>query len=275
MKVILSRKGFDSSYGGCPSPIFPDGTMLSMPIPSDIGNCSYDELVIGNEKSYAQIWQELAPNSKHSQNCHLDPDLRKNIKPNRPTDWKAAFGQTAAAQSHLESHKVGIGDLFLFFGWFRKVEYIKNKLSYVKEPSFQAIYGYMQIGEILKGEDIKKCPWHPHSDDVHVYKKNGTLTNNAIYISSDNLIIDGQNTGLSGFGTFSFSEDKVLTKRGCSRSQWKLNDVFGKVPLTYHSESSVKDGYFQSAKRGQEFIFDEDTRVINWAKNIIGVESAY
>jgi len=33
MKVILSRKGFDSSYGGCASPILPDGTLLSLPIP--------------------------------------------------------------------------------------------------------------------------------------------------------------------------------------------------------------------------------------------------
>ena len=34
MKVIISRKGFDSGYGGMPSPILPDGTMISMPIPS-------------------------------------------------------------------------------------------------------------------------------------------------------------------------------------------------------------------------------------------------
>jgi len=33
MRVILSRKGFDSSFGGCPSPILPDGTLLSLPIP--------------------------------------------------------------------------------------------------------------------------------------------------------------------------------------------------------------------------------------------------
>ena len=33
-KLILSRKGFDSGSGGCPSPIFPDGTMFSLPIPS-------------------------------------------------------------------------------------------------------------------------------------------------------------------------------------------------------------------------------------------------
>ena len=35
MKVILSRKGFDSSNGGIVSPIFEDGTMVSFPIPSD------------------------------------------------------------------------------------------------------------------------------------------------------------------------------------------------------------------------------------------------
>lgn len=34
MKVILSRKGFDSANGGIVSPVFPDGRMLSFPIPS-------------------------------------------------------------------------------------------------------------------------------------------------------------------------------------------------------------------------------------------------
>ncbi len=33
VKLILSRKGFDSSSGGVPSPIFSDGRMLSLPIP--------------------------------------------------------------------------------------------------------------------------------------------------------------------------------------------------------------------------------------------------
>ena len=30
MKIILSRKGFDSGYGGMPSPILPNGIMLSI-----------------------------------------------------------------------------------------------------------------------------------------------------------------------------------------------------------------------------------------------------
>ena len=42
MKVIFSRKGFDSGFGGMPSPVLPDGTMLSMPIPSKGDLVHYD-----------------------------------------------------------------------------------------------------------------------------------------------------------------------------------------------------------------------------------------
>lgn len=35
MKVVLSRKGMDSRAGGIPSPILPDGTLLSLPIPNE------------------------------------------------------------------------------------------------------------------------------------------------------------------------------------------------------------------------------------------------
>ncbi len=37
MKVILSRKGMDSTSGGIASPILPDGTLLSLPIPDKMG----------------------------------------------------------------------------------------------------------------------------------------------------------------------------------------------------------------------------------------------
>ena len=33
MRLILSRKGSDTSFGSVPSPIFPDGRMVSLPIP--------------------------------------------------------------------------------------------------------------------------------------------------------------------------------------------------------------------------------------------------
>ena len=33
MKIILSRKGFDSDFGGYPSLIMPEGRTISLPIP--------------------------------------------------------------------------------------------------------------------------------------------------------------------------------------------------------------------------------------------------
>ena len=43
MKLILSRKGFDSSCGEQASPIMPDGTLLSLPIPDDEDNAGEKE----------------------------------------------------------------------------------------------------------------------------------------------------------------------------------------------------------------------------------------
>ena len=37
MRIVLSRKGFDSAAGGAPSPVLKDKTMLSLPIPEKAG----------------------------------------------------------------------------------------------------------------------------------------------------------------------------------------------------------------------------------------------
>ncbi len=44
MRLILSRKGFDSSSGGCSSPIFPDGSMIALPIPDKRSPIQYQDL---------------------------------------------------------------------------------------------------------------------------------------------------------------------------------------------------------------------------------------
>ena len=46
-KLILSRKSFGSGSGNCPSPIFPDGTMFSLPIPS-MDREQFDDLQHGD-----------------------------------------------------------------------------------------------------------------------------------------------------------------------------------------------------------------------------------
>ena len=125
MRIILSRKGFDSANGEQPNPILPDGTLLSLPIPDKRGNNSFSSLY-WNGMSYYNIIHSLKPNTKlKAENmCHLDPDLREEVK-DRKLGWKPAFGQSDTALSHLRKNHVSIGDLFLFFGWFRATE-IKN-----------------------------------------------------------------------------------------------------------------------------------------------------
>ena len=260
MRIILSRKGFDSSYGGCASPILPDGTMLSMPIPSEDDACGFDEIHYAG-KSYADIWRELKPTGNYRTRCHLDPDIRTGIRDN-PKDWVPAFGQVNQAETHLEKFNIQQDDLFLFFGWFRETVYRDNKLCFRRDaPDIQAIYGYLQVGEILRGRATDRCYWHPHA--------NRSEPNNTIYIASSHLCFDGDDTGLPGSGTLMFSKTKVLTAPGMSRSRWKLNGVFGEIPLSYHYTDKVKDGYFDSVKRGKEFVFDEDQKVIEWAKSVI------
>ena len=59
MKIVLSRKGFDSSSGGYPSPILPDGKMLSLPIPGDWETLTYSDIIAPGGKTYAEILEEL------------------------------------------------------------------------------------------------------------------------------------------------------------------------------------------------------------------------
>ena len=122
MKVILSRKGFDSSYGGTASPILPDGTLLSLPIPSKAETVKFTDLHYDGQ-SYYDIVKSLKPTVKIKEKyaCHLDPDLRRDVI-SRLDGWRPAFGQEGAALSHLQNQCVGVGDLFLFYGWFKQAE---------------------------------------------------------------------------------------------------------------------------------------------------------
>ncbi len=261
MKVIISRKGFDAENGGSPSPVLPDGTMLSLPIPC-FGDQSYYDM---NYKgiSLADIIISLKAKKCYSDCGHLDPDLRPDIHAELPANWKPIFGQADAAQTHLENQGVTIGDLFLFFGWFRKTEVRNGSLVYCKnEKDAHMLFGYLQIGEIVVGEDKKRYPWHPHS-----YRNS---PNDTMYIAADKLVINGKDTGLPGAGTFKYSDGLVLTMPGMPKSRWNLPDFFKEVSISCHSKDSWKpEGYFQTVRIGQEFVVSEDERVTHWAKTII------
>ena len=101
VKIILSRKGFDNTYGGCASPILPDGTMLSMPIPSEDDDILYSQLQY-KEINYADMLKQLNPRIKNITTCHLDPDIRPDIRIKSPENWMPAFGQIGSAQGLVE-----------------------------------------------------------------------------------------------------------------------------------------------------------------------------
>ena len=263
MRVILSRKGFDSQYGGMPSPILPDGTLLSLPIPSKTDmETKYRDLYYGNS-SYYDIIHTLSPNNKIKEeyNCHLDPDIRGAIK-DRPTGWKPTFGQEKTALRHLQKQGVGIGDLFLFFGWFKQTEYIAGQLRYKKDAlDWHVIYGYLQIGEII--DTPTNIPaWlngHPHA------KMKRWNSPNVIYTASSKLSFLPQ---LPGAGCLQFSNGLVLTKEKCSRRVWNLPDFFRQIPISYNA-NSWKEDCFISAAKGQEFVFEANDNALEWIKDIV------
>ena len=145
MKVVLSRKGMDSRAGGIPSPILPDGTLLSLPIPNEKSGVPYGDLVYKG-RTYQQIIQQIHPTFDFQKHpfCHLDPDIYGVLK-NKHAGWKPAFGQYEIPAKHRDGQGVDVGDVFLFYGMFRKTEALPNgTLHFVKGAPIQhIIYGYI------------------------------------------------------------------------------------------------------------------------------------
>jgi hypothetical protein len=267
LKIILSRKGFDSSVGGHASPILPDGTMLSLPIPSSLDRLSYDALKHHDGRTYAQVIGELNAGARiAAMGAHLDPDLIADTRP-RDVDWRPSFGQIGAAAGHLRNQGVGIGDLFLFYGWFRHTHFVDGRLGFVPgNTGFHAIFGYLEVGEAISTNDGKRLPeWlldHPHAEPSRMAK-----ATNVIFVATDCLTNLPQ---LPGAGVFRFNESLVLTSPGASRSRWHLDpSVFRHVTITYHTESAWRDGYFQSYPRAQEYVVHADQCVTDWAHHLI------
>ena len=269
MRIILSRKGFDSSSGGYASPILPDGKMLNLPIPSWADELEFRKIRAPGDKTFEQIINELCPRANTAgQGAHLDPDLVASAR-NRTQGWRPAFGTSMAPASHLDNQCVSEGDLFLFFGWFRHTKEVNGQLCYSGDrKGFHAIFGYLEIGEIIRVHEETQLPsWlQDHPNAMPYYR--GRTTNNRIYVSKETLSFL-PNT--PGGGAFQFNERMMLTKKGeANRSRWDLDPkIFRYVRISYHSEKSWKEGYFQSAGRGQEFVIHADEGVIKWASNLI------
>jgi len=267
MRIVLSRKGFDSSAGKVASPIFDDGAMVSLPIPERGSGTTYGE-VSTRRGGLGELVEQLTDGeTPRTHDVHLDPDLEASARERAP-GWRPLFGQVGAAQSVLARSGVGVGDLFLFFGWFREVEATARGLRYRRgAPDQHVLFGWLQVGAVLDPRRDAVPAWtrsHPH---VHVSER----MNNTLYVASERLelpdgAVHGPHGQLAGGGVFPHFRDALrLTARGAARSRWSLPAWFeprdGRPALGYHEDLArwQRDGErvrLASVARGQEFVLD-------------------
>ncbi len=267
MKIILSRKGFDSSIGKVPSPILPAGELCSLPIPESVpGYLSrrYEDIKFGDLHLDVIVHDLTKGRINPGESAHLDPDLHAGSIPRLP-GWKPIFGQANAAESHLQNHHVKAGDIFLFYGWFKRVELHHGAFRYVKSaPDQHVIFGWLQIERRIPVQNRSEIPaWaleHAHC----IRKQRSNL--DSLYIATDRLQFPGIGVDLPGAGIFpGFHPILCLTAEDMSRSIWRLPSWFypeGKESgLTYHAKLSqwrLEQDYalLKTVAQGQEFILD-------------------
>ena len=277
MRLILSRKGFDGDAGGAPSPIFEDGTLLSLPIPERGSPRTYGGTTIAGRCLGPIVEQLTRGRVRAKYGLHLDPDLVPETMPRAP-GWRPAFGQAHAAQGVLAREGITTGDVFVFFGWFRHVKETEKGLAYRRpSPQMHVMFGWLQVGAVFKPQRDAMPAWT--ADHPHVVEPN--RTNNTLYVSAPHLTLDGEQLSLPGAGTFTHYRDALrLTASGFTRSVWSLPAWFapreGRLPLSGHSKAdrwSLAEGglRLRSVGRGQEFVLDMDaySEASAWVRSII------
>ncbi len=280
MKIIISRKGFDSSYGGVASPVFTaDRKYLSLPIPLNkpdesrkLGySISYNDLSLHGH-NYGHLVQDLSRHKSKNKLSgetlvRLGLDLLKEVYPLRDKAWRPLFGQLGSAQGHLRKQGIGQGDIFLFFGLYNWVRQANGIYSYEKnEQPFHMLWGWFQVETVLDldkpGSKIQAwMKYHPYFYMPGVKGK-------ALYLGAKDLTI-AQKVIIKGGGVGIFDEyreDLQLTRPGSERCTDWLVPAFlynkDKVKLpTYHQDRSrwKKEGEqynLTAVSIGQEFVFD-------------------
>ncbi len=173
---------------------------------------------------------------------------------------------------------VTVGDLFLFFGWFREAELRDGKYRYRPDaPDLHVIYGWLQVGAVIPCTDrqLSDIPWaryHPHFRGGY-----GTA-----YIASDKLDLGRNTRDIPGGGQFTGYHEclRLTAPNSLSRRSWQLPGWFyprnGCLPLTYHPNKASfrRNGKYtilESAGRGQEFVLNsrDYPEAVSWARRFI------
>jgi hypothetical protein len=270
MRVILSRKGFDSASGGHPSPII-DGVPRSLPIPTRRRTrFRFSDLPF----DLGTVVSDLSGITRRSADyCHLDPDLDASVTRRLP-GWRGAFGQCGAAQGHLRNQGVSEGDLFLFFGLFRHARRSSERWAFVG-PNEHRFFGWLQIDAVVHAgerpqEALDKYPWlkdHPHTEG-------SWPKSNTIYVARKELSIRGLDKRIPGWGLFR-SGLRLTAKTSQLASIWSvpewLNPKVGGTGCTYcPAKNFSANGELRSPGRGQELVADISKRsdAVRWLREL-------
>jgi len=286
MKLILSRKGFDSSAGKVASPILADGRMFSLPIPSKHAATRYQDITLCG-CSLGDVVPELTSGRIRADGrTHLDPDLVASALPSRRSGWRGLFGQAGGAQTILAREGVGAGDVFLFFGWFRRAERRAGALRFAKGASnLHVLFAWLQIERVLDVASIPSAELPAWAHDHPHVRNNQHLTRNTLYVAAERLALDGVDTGLPGAGVFQRYDERLrLTKPDASRSLWSLPAWFEpqprskRPPLGCHADPTrwrrAGDRVeLRSVARGQEFVLDADRypEAVPWIRETVAI----
>ena len=199
--------------------------------------------------------------------------------------WLPCFGQVGSSQTHLANRRVGLGDLFLFFGWFRRVERDHGRYRYrLNAPDLHCIFGWLQVGAIYRPgtADAPAPQWtsdHPHVEGAERYLSEGA--NNTLYVAAEGLRLPGLRRPVAGGGVFRHFEPRLqFTAAGRQRGLWRLPASFRPRPglptLSYHSDTrrwrdDGDDVLLQTVGRGQEFVLDCDgyPEVYDWLRDLM------
>ena len=247
--------------------------MSSLPIPSSDEE-AFEDLQHG-DVDIASVVSGITNGRMSGLNLvHLDPDLNFDAyryRKDRPDwqQWRGMLGQAGIAQSHLNKQGVGSGDVFLFFGLYRRVEETAQGWHFVRgAPELHVLWGWLQVKQKFRVADLgsNDLPWarhHPHLSSQYRDDRN------TVYAAAAKLDLDGADDGreIAGWGVFRrFDQRLVLTDPdGAGVSNWRLPRWFypdgNKPPLTYHPDRrrwrrDADHAYLRSVGRGQEFVLD-------------------
>ena len=243
MKLIFSRKGFDSAAGGVPSPIV-DGKPVSLPIPAaDRSRTTYGDHGLGD-----LVEQVTRGRLNGASLCHCDPMFENG---------RCAFGQAGAAQGHLENNAVSIGDVFLFFGLFANLD---------GSDRHHRLFGFLRVAEVRRLGARATAEQQPQGfQRRHPHTIGQWPHNNHLYIGE-------------GMTACHASEALRLSRPGGLASHWRVPPWLRHVGLTYHRRSDrwVGADTLRTVGRGQEFVADigENTEAMAWVEQIVTLMKA-